>query len=99
MDCRSKPSQFPAMDCDAAFQSVSASGAHFHLLCVLGVFACAQTVEDGQREFNWTLSNDPWSQNPMRLLTVQVKYSVQGRDYSVQLSTLADGSSSSSTNN
>ena len=57
------------------------------------------TVEDGQREFAWTLSNDPWSQNPMRLLTVQVKYSVQGRDYTVQLSTLADGSSSYSTNN
>jgi type II secretory pathway pseudopilin PulG len=57
------------------------------------------TIEDGQREFNWTLSNDPWSQNPMRLLTVEVKYSVQGRDYSVQLSTLADGSSSYTTNN
>ena len=58
------------------------------------------TVEDGAREFNWTLQNEPWNQDPMRLLTVQVKYSVQGRDYSVQLSTLADGSfSSSMTNN
>jgi type II secretory pathway pseudopilin PulG len=58
------------------------------------------TVEDGSREFNWTLQNEPWNQDPMRLLTVQVKYSVQGRDYSVQLSTLADGSfSSSMTNN
>jgi type II secretory pathway pseudopilin PulG len=57
------------------------------------------TVEDGMRQFNWTLSNDPWSQNPMRQLSVEVKYSVQGLDYSVQLSTLVDGSSSYSTNN
>ena len=58
------------------------------------------TVNDGMREFTWTLSNEPWNQDPMRLLTVQVKYTVQGRDYSVQLSTLADGSfSSSMTNN
>jgi type II secretory pathway pseudopilin PulG len=58
------------------------------------------TVNDGMREFSWTLDNTPWNQDPIRLLTVQVKYTVQGRDYSVQLSTLADGSfSSSMTNN
>ena len=51
---------------------------------------------------NWNQSaqNGTVNQDPMRLLTVQVKYTVQGRDYSVQLSTLADGSfSSSMTNN
>ena len=58
------------------------------------------TVEDGQRQFDWTLQNEPWNQDPIRLLTVQVKYTVQGKDYSVQLSTLADGSfSTSMTNN
>ena len=58
------------------------------------------TVADGQRNFDWTLQNEPWNQDPIRLLTVQVKYTVQGKDYSVQLSTLADGSfSSSMTNN
>jgi len=58
------------------------------------------TVNDGLRQFDWTLQNEPWNQDPMRLLTVQVKYQVQGRDYFVQLSTLADGSfSSSMTNN
>src|SRR5437868_6490039 len=58
------------------------------------------TVNDGLRQFDWTLQNEPWTQDPIRLLTVQVKYQVQGRDYSVQLSTLADGSfSSSMTNN
>ena len=59
------------------------------------------TVNEGVRgEFNWTLNNEPWSQDPMRLLTVEVKYKVQDRDYNVQLSTLVDGSfSSSMTNN
>ena len=58
------------------------------------------TVADGKREFDWTLQNEPWNQDPIRLLTVQVKYTVQGRDYTVHLSTLADGSfSSSMTNN
>ena len=33
----------------------------------------------------------------MRLLTVEVKYSVQGNEYSVHLSTLADGSTPFST--
>jgi type II secretory pathway pseudopilin PulG len=58
------------------------------------------TVNDGMREFDWILLNEPWNQDPMRLLTVQVKYSVQGQEYTVQLSTLTDGSfSSSMTNN
>ena len=58
------------------------------------------TANDGFRQFEWTLQNEPWNQDPIRLLTVQVKYQVQGSDYSVQLSTLADGSfSSSMTNN
>jgi type II secretory pathway pseudopilin PulG len=57
-------------------------------------------ANDGMREFTWSLQNEPWNQDPIRLLTVQVKYTVQGRDYSVQLSTLADGSfSQSMTNN
>jgi type II secretory pathway pseudopilin PulG len=58
------------------------------------------TVSEGIREFDWTLNNEAWSQDPMRLLTVQVKYTVQGHEYNVQLSTIADGSfSSSMTNN
>jgi len=58
------------------------------------------TVNEGTRQFDWKLQNEPWNQDPIRLLTVQVKYVVQGKDYTVQLSTLADGSfSSSMTNN
>jgi type II secretory pathway pseudopilin PulG len=58
------------------------------------------TVNEGTREFDWTLQNEPWNQEPIRLLTVEVKYKVQGKDYTVKLSTIADGSfSSSMTNN
>jgi hypothetical protein len=52
------------------------------------------TVTEGAREFAWTLNNEAWSENPMRQLTVEVKYSVQGRDYTVKLSTLVDGTTS-----
>lgn len=57
------------------------------------------TEEDGAEQYKWTLESDPWNQDPMRVLTVDVKYTVQGKDYSVQLSTLVDGSTLNSTNN
>jgi len=57
------------------------------------------TEEDGEQQYKWTLESDPWNQDPMRVLTVDVKYSVQGKEYSVQLSTLVDGSTLNSTNN
>lgn len=56
------------------------------------------TVSDGTAQYNWTLESSPWNQDPMRVLTVDVKYSVQGKDYSVQLSTLVDESTLYSTN-
>ncbi len=57
------------------------------------------TVEDGQEQYKWSVENNPWTQDPIRLLTVDVKYSVQGKEYSVQLSTLVDQSTLYSTNN
>ena len=48
----------------------------------------------GVREFPWTVRNDPWTQDPnattMRLVSVEVKYQVQGQEHSFTLSTLAD---------
>lgn len=52
------------------------------------------TLTEAQRQFRWTLQNDPWDQDhnqeAMRLLTVEVTYTARNRDYSVRLSTLAD---------
>jgi prepilin-type N-terminal cleavage/methylation domain-containing protein len=48
------------------------------------------TLNDGGREFDWTLSSQSWpAGSAMQLLTAQVRFSVLGRNYSVQLSTLA----------
>ena len=48
------------------------------------------TVSEGVVDFHWTLSNQTWPQDAMQLLTVQVTYQAQGKDYSVKLSTLAN---------
>jgi type II secretory pathway pseudopilin PulG len=54
------------------------------------------TLVDGAREFRWTLNNVPWNQDPnqnvLRQLTVQIRFTAQGQDYFVRLSTLADTS-------
>jgi type II secretory pathway pseudopilin PulG len=49
---------------------------------------------EGFRQYTWSLQNDAWNidrnLSTMRLLSVEVKYVVQGQDYSVRLSTLVD---------
>ncbi|MGA2029062.1 MAG: hypothetical protein ABSG87_03205 [Verrucomicrobiota bacterium] len=48
------------------------------------------TVVEGQQQFRWTLASQTWPQDSMELLTAEVKFSAQGKDYSVKLSTLAN---------
>ena len=48
------------------------------------------TVSEGAEDFRWTLTSQTWPQDSMQLLTAEVKYSAQGKDYSVKLSTLAN---------
>jgi type II secretory pathway pseudopilin PulG len=54
------------------------------------------TLTEGRRQFNYTLRSDPWnrdpSQNVIRQLSVEVKFTAQNRDYSVRMSTLVDTS-------
>jgi len=53
-------------------------------------------LTEGQRHFRWTIQNDPWDQDPnqdvIRLLSVEVFFKAQNREYSVRLSTLVDSS-------
>ena len=52
------------------------------------------TATEGAEEFRWTLNNQNWPVDTaagMRLLTASVTFSAQGHDYSVELSTLANG--------
>jgi hypothetical protein len=46
------------------------------------------TVTEGILDFRWKLTSQTWPQDSMQLLTAEVTYSAQGKDYSVQLSTL-----------
>jgi len=48
------------------------------------------TATDGMLEFRWTLTSQNWPADAMQLLTAEVKFSAQGRDYSVKLNTLAN---------
>ena len=52
------------------------------------------SVIEGTREFRWTLRTESWyedpSQNAPQLLSVEVLYTVQNREYAVHLSTLAN---------
>ena len=52
------------------------------------------TVSEGQRQFNWTLKNDPWNFDPnqsvIRQVSVEVGFLVQGQEYKVRMSTLVD---------
>ena len=54
------------------------------------------TLTEGQRQFNWTMHNDLWNQDPnqnvIRQLSVEVKFAAQSREYSVRMSTLVDSS-------
>lgn len=48
------------------------------------------TVTEGVLDFKWKLSSQSWPQDSsMQVVTAEVTYSAQGKDYSVQLSTLA----------
>ncbi len=48
------------------------------------------TVTEGIWELRWKLTSQAWPQDAMELLTAEVTYSAQGRDFSVRLSTLAN---------
>ena len=47
------------------------------------------TVSEGALDFNWTLTTQNWPKDSMQMLTAEVKFLAQGKDYSVKLSTLA----------
>ena len=52
---------------------------------------------EGPHEYRWELDNEPWELGVLRQLTVAVHYTVQGQEYEVLLSTLADSSATTTT--
>jgi len=66
---------------------------------VLNESVITQTWRDGDSDgdfgndfpgYTWRLTSEGWSEDTMRLVTVEVTYSVQGREFTEQMSTLAD---------
>ena len=48
------------------------------------------TTSEGTQEFNWTLMTQSWPEDSaMQVVTAEVKFTAQGKDYSVKLNTLA----------
>ncbi len=51
------------------------------------------TIRQNGREFQWRLVNEPWTEDAMRVITIEVRYTVQSLEYRVLLSTLVKESS------
>ena len=47
-------------------------------------------VRELDREYQWKLRSERWTESTMQLLSVEVTFPVQGQDYTVQLNTLAE---------
>ena len=47
-------------------------------------------AQESALEYRWTVRAEPWPEDAMRLVTVQVTFPVQGQDYDVRVSTLMD---------
>ena len=47
------------------------------------------TTGEGLQQYQWTVRSQAWQEDAMQVVTAEVKYSAQGKEYSVQLNTLA----------
>ena len=50
-------------------------------------------VQQGAQQYRWAVRTQPWPEDAMQLVTVQVTFPVQGQDYDVHLSTLMNRAS------
>ena len=48
------------------------------------------TVREGTHEYRWKVDSRAWEKDALKLVSLQVVYSVQNRDYDVRVSTLLD---------
>src|SRR5437667_4386929 len=47
-------------------------------------------IQEGPYQYRWQMRNEPWEQDALRLIAVDVTFAVQGQDYDVRLSTILD---------
>jgi type II secretory pathway pseudopilin PulG len=49
-----------------------------------------KSMADKSKNMRWRLLNEPWGEDAMRLVSIEVTYQVQNQEYSVRLSTLVN---------
>ena len=49
-------------------------------------------IEDPPQTYHWKVKAAPWEKDTLQVVTVEVTFAAQGRNYEVRLSTLADTS-------
>ena len=47
-------------------------------------------IDEGPQQYRWTIRSEPWSEDAMMVVSVDVLFVVQGKDYDVRLSTLVN---------
>ena len=53
-------------------------------------------LREGGREFNWRMSRQSWLEPELDMVTVEVAFDVQGESYSVNLTTVVDPNTTTS---
>ncbi len=48
------------------------------------------SMADKSKNMRWRLLDEPWGEDAMRLVSIEVTYQVQNQEYSVRLSTLVN---------
>jgi type II secretory pathway pseudopilin PulG len=47
-------------------------------------------IDEGPQQYRWTIRTEPWTEDAMLLMTVEVLFTVQGDEFDVRLSTLVN---------
>ena len=55
------------------------------------------TIVDGDTTYPWTMKSEPWTEDPLTVVTVKVSFELQGSTFEVSASTLIDTGASTET--
>jgi type II secretory pathway pseudopilin PulG len=47
-------------------------------------------INEAQQQYEWTMRTEPWTEDAMLMVSIEVDYPVQGEQFTVRLSTLVD---------
>ncbi|MGN6385834.1 MAG: hypothetical protein ACTHMT_06300, partial [Verrucomicrobiota bacterium] len=47
-------------------------------------------INEAQQQYEWIMRTEPWTEDAMLMVSIEVDYPVQGEQFTVRLSTLVD---------